>query len=247
MDRELRQELGVHPWFILSNDDDAVGLTIDLTGDAEATPRLVEGLASVMVPEVNGADLSAAPAVIGIPDGASAALAIALKPLQKVFGLRAVRVVVMAGPGIGPNNAGPDPALGLRVERETRHLLSLSDAVSCSVEAIHLPLSQQTVQRVSVTLEEGAICEGLKQVWEKETNPLASLKLPSAPDKVIHLWDGLQGPPPSLGQLPSLQVQIGRVQECPIFGFKFVITSTMRRRGTLLLAELLVKMGKIYW
>ena len=247
MGRQLTEKLTTHPWFILSDGSDPIGLTIDLSGHSQATPRIAEGIESVLVPEVNSLPLSEIPAVVGLPSAAAAALAIALQPLHEAFGLQAVRAVVMAGPGEAPNNAGPNPSLGARREREIRHLLHVAPDMRSSIDAIHLPLSQQTVQCVSVTLEQPTTCDALKQAWEREQNPLVALGLPSAVEKVVHVWDRPQGPPVSIGQHSSLHVQISRVQECPIFGFTFVVTSNICRVGALLLAELLVKAGKVYW
>ncbi len=244
MHRQLERELAVHPWFFLAKGDEPVCLAIDFSGHSKATPRIVEGAGQVIVPELNFQQLAASPLVIGLPAAPSAALAIALQPLQKAFGVKAVRAVVMSGPGLGSNNAGPNLALGVRMEQELRQVISLSSAVSCSLDAMSLALSQQTVQCVAVTLEQSATCEALTKVWEEERNALFSLGLPSALERVLLVHEG---PPNAFGQSPSLQVQISRIQDCPIFGFKFVVTSNARRVGVLLLAELLVKTGKVYW
>lgn len=247
MGRQLINELATHPWFILAQKDEPIGLTIVCRGHSEATPRIVDGAGQVIVPEVNAEQISVEPLIVGLASAPTAALAIALKPLQKAFGIKAVHSVVISGPGFGPNNARTDSALADRMMSEIKEVLALSSEVHCSIDAIGVPLSQQTVQCVSVTCEEPTSCEALKTVWKEAHNELASLHLSSVRGRTVRFWDDPQGPPVIQGQVPALDVHISRLQICPIFGYKFVVTSNASRTGILLLAEMLVKTGKVYW
>ncbi len=247
MGRQLKQELTAHPWFVLAGEDEPIGLTIVLQGHSEAIPRIVEGSGQVIIPEIYPSfePISDEPLVFGVASEPSAALAMVLQPLHAAFGLKAIRSVVMSGPGYGPNNVGPNPDLGGRIEREVREVLGLSGSTPFSIEAIGVPVSQQTVQCVSVALQKSLSCADLKQVWEERGNSLKTLNLPSAPAKSMHFSDL---PGSSITQDPFLEgVQISRLQVCPIFGFKFVVTSNVNRTRILLMAELLVKTGKIFW
>ncbi len=247
MGRQLCNELTTHPWFVLAGENEPVGLTIVCKGHSEATPRIVEGAGQVIVPEVNSKQISDESSIIGLPSAPAAALAIALKPLQDAFGIKAMRCVVLSGPGFGPNNARTDSGLAARMESEIKQILALSNGVACSIDAIGVPLSHQTVQCVSVACEQPATYDALKAIWKDSHHDLAAFNLPSVRGRALHFLDHSQGPHVAQGQLPVLDVHISRLQVCPIFGYKFVVTSSASRTGILLLAEMLVKTGKIYW
>ena len=79
------------------------------------------------------------------------------------------------------------------------------------------------------------------------------LNLPTAPGNPIHYLGEGPSPQPKLhrDRENGMAISIGRLRECPLLDYKFVILSHNTIRGAaggaLLNAELLVKKGFVFW
>jgi aspartate-semialdehyde dehydrogenase len=102
---------------------------------------------------------------------------------------------------------------------------------------------------VSVKLGKAADLEDVKRAFAEWNNPLVDLGLPSAPDPFIVVVEESNQPQPVklVEQRGGMPVWIGRIRECEVLDFKFVLLvhNTVRGAagGAILNAELLVRQG----
>jgi len=88
--------------------------------------------------------------------------------------------------------------------------------------------------------------EEIISVWKKYTSIPQQLNLPFAPKKPIHYFEKENYPQPRIHRNVEngMALSIGRLRECPIFDYKFVILSHNTIRGAagcaILNAELLI-------
>jgi aspartate-semialdehyde dehydrogenase len=196
-------------------------------------------------------------------------LALALKPLHDVFGLRQVSVVTMqavsgAGyPGLPaldilgnviPFIAGEEQKL----ESEPVKILGelkdgrISNASFCiSAQCNRVPVRDGHTECVSVQLERRASVEEVIAAWEGFSGPGEVAELPSSPASPILLSKEADRPQPirDRDKGAGMCVTVGRVRPCPVLDFKFVLLghNTLRGAagGSIHNAELLVAQGWI--
>jgi aspartate-semialdehyde dehydrogenase len=183
----------------------------------------------------------------------STGLVIALKPLLDAFGLAKLFVVTMqaisgAGyPGVSamdiydnvvPYIGGEEPKL----QKEPAKILGKLDAEAKSFIPEEFPVSAHCnrvpvidghTECVSVQFCKPATVEQVIQVLRDYRSEAQTLKLPSAPEAPIYVFDEKVNPEDFNRPQPRLDrdlgggyvVTVGRVRECPLLGFKFVLLS----------------------
>ncbi|HON55085.1 MAG TPA: aspartate-semialdehyde dehydrogenase [Bacteroidales bacterium] len=227
----------------------------------------------LMIPEVNPEHMelvrnqNRSGFIVTNPNCATIGLVMALKPLQDKFGIEAVNVVTMqAISGAGyPGVASLDildnviPFIGGEEEKvESEPLKILGKIVNGAIEEINFKISAQCnrvavidghTEAVQIKLKKRTSVEEIKKAWIEFRSVPQELNLPSAPLQPIHYFDNDKYPQPKLHRNidKGMAVSIGRLRECPLFDFKFVITSHNTVRGaaggTILIAEMMYKNG----
>ena len=207
--------------------------------------------------------------VVTNPNCSTVGLVLALKPLHDAFGIDAVHVVTMqalsgAGyPGVPSLDALGNvvPYIGGEEEKmavETRKLLGTLGAdgvapadVTVSAQCNRVPVENGHLEAVSVRLREPADALAVAEALRSWRSPLADLDLPTSPDRPVLVVDEPTAPQPrthvNLGG--GMTVTVGRIQDCPVLGVKFVVLSHNTVRGAaggaILNAELLHAKGRI--
>lgn len=232
----------------------------------------------LLVPEVNSDHLQLVKTqkygkgmIVTNPNCSTIGLVVALKPLLDKFGLEAVNVVTMqavsgAGyPGVSSldimDNVVPYIS-GEEQKMETEPLKILGSLTKEAVKPIDLKISAQCnrvpvsdghLECVSVKLKRNASKEEIISAWREFSGEAQRLKLPTAPERLIYYFDEQHYPQSKRHRDldKGMAVSIGRLRECPLFDYKFVILSHNTVRGAaggaLLIAELMLRYGLIYW
>jgi len=209
--------------------------------------------------------------IVAKPNCTVIGLALALRPLQLEFGIEAVQVVTMqalsgAGfPGV-PSLAVFDNIIPY-IPHEEEHLELEPHKVLGSLKNSHIdpypvkisstcsrvPVSDGHLQVVSVKLKEKVPKDHVKRAFKEFTPHIQEMQLPSRCKQVIHYFDEEGYPQPGLHRNleEGMAVSVGRLRECPLLDYKFVTLSHNTIRGAsggvILLAELLIKKGYIFW
>lgn len=223
----------------------------------------------LLIPEVNASELSLVKTqkfekgmIVTNPNCSTIGLCIALKPLLDNFGLEAVHVVTLqaisgAGyPGVASldilDNVIPF-ILGEEQKMETEPLKILKNDFKISAQCNRVPVTDGHLACVSVKLKNKGSKEELIKAWRTFKGEAQTLKLPSAPENPIYYFDELNLPQPKRQRDldKGMAISIGRLQECPLFDYKFVLLSHNTLRGAaggaILIAELMLRHGLIYW
>ncbi|MFA4921922.1 MAG: aspartate-semialdehyde dehydrogenase [Candidatus Neomarinimicrobiota bacterium] len=228
----------------------------------------------ILVPEVNADHLEIVKtqqngqgAIITNPNCAATGLVVALKPLLDKFGLSKVNVVTMqAISGAGyPGVASLDiidnvvPFIGGeegKLESEPQKILGnycdgriepaqFKVSASCNRVAV----TDGHMECVSVKLARKPSANEIITEWREFRGEPQRLKLPSAPANPLCYFEENNYPQPKLHRLlgDGMTVAIGRLRECPILDYKFVLLSHNTIRGAaggaILNAELFVAKG----
>jgi aspartate-semialdehyde dehydrogenase len=201
------------------------------------------------------------------PNCSTAALALALAPLERRFGIRSVIVTTLqAVSGAGYPGTPSLDILGNvvpfisgeeeKIERETRKILGRrsGDAVGLhpmgvSATTTRVPVVDGHTESVFVSLEKpadlGAVCEAFRTF----SGPPQELRLPSAPGHPVVLRDEQDRPQPRLdiNVERGMAALVGRVRPCQLMGWKFIVLGHNTIRGAagaaILNAELLQAQG----
>ena len=205
--------------------------------------------------------------IVTNPNCSTVGLVCALKPLVDTFGVSQVQVTTLqalsgAGyPGVASLDAIANviPYIGSEEEKmatEPKKLLGrLKDgrvepaSLTLSAQCNRVPVLEGHIECVSVKLEGKTDVSEVKDAFEQYASPIADLDLPSAPDRLIRVFEEENFPQPrrhaEWGK--GMNVSIGRLRPCEVLDFKFValVHNTVRGAagGALLNAELLVKKG----
>jgi aspartate-semialdehyde dehydrogenase len=195
-------------------------------------------------------------------------LVMALKPLQQAFGACKVLVTTLqaisgAGyPGL-PSYDILDNAIPFiggeeeKVETETRKMLGswsegsgFTDApIIVSAHCNRVATREGHLERASVELAREADPQEIIAAWENYTSIAQELQLPSAPAQALVYRREVDRPQTLLDRDAGrgMTVTIGRLQPCPILGYKFALLghNTIRGAagGSILNAELCVRKG----
>lgn len=207
--------------------------------------------------------------IVTNPNCSTVGLVLALKPLYDAFGIDALHVVTMqalsgAGyPGVPSLDALGNvvPYIGGEEEKmavESRKLLGTLGAdgvapadLTVSAQCHRVPVENGHLEAVSVRFRQPADAAAVAQTLRDWRSPLADLDLPTAPQRAIVVDDDPTAPQPrthvNLGG--GMTVTVGRIQDCPVLGVKFVVLSHNTVRGAaggaILNAELLHARGRI--
>ncbi len=228
----------------------------------------------LIVPEINPDHLKLVKvqkfgkgAIVTNPNCSTIGLVMALKPLADNFGIDSVNVVTMqaisgAGyPGVPSMDILDNviPFIGGEEDKmETEPRKILGTITGKKIEYAHIAVSAQCnrvsvidghTECVQVKLKKKTSKDEIIKVWNNFSAEPQKLNLPSAPEKPIIYLEGEKYPQPrmhrNLGK--GMSVAIGRLRECPLFDYKFVVLSHNTIRGaaggTILIAELMKSKG----
>lgn len=228
----------------------------------------------LLVPEINAEhlallehqDFPKGAGIITNPNCSTIGLVTALAPLRP-FGLRRLHVVTMqalSGAGaLGPgalevlDNVVPYiPGEEEKLAREPRKILGtvaggrvLPLDLVVSAQCNRVPVLDGHTECVSVELGEDVDAAAILDAWRGFAGPPEVSGLPSAPERPLLYLDDDFAPQPrkhrDIGR--GMTTTIGRLQPCPVLGWRFVCLSHNTLRGAaggaLLSAELAVARG----
>jgi aspartate-semialdehyde dehydrogenase len=227
----------------------------------------------LLIPEINPDHLDLVKtqkrsgAIVTNPNCSTIGLALALKPLQDKFGIELVNVVTMqalsgAGyPGVSSLDIIDNviPFIGGEEEKmECEPLKIMGKFQDGQIENSDFRISAQCnrvavidghTETVQVKLKKKATIEEVKNAWREFSALPQKLDLPSAPLRPVHYFEEKNYPQPKLHRNidKAMAVSVGRLRECPLFDFKFVIIfhNTIRGAagGAILNAELMKDLG----
>ncbi len=227
----------------------------------------------LLIPEVNPDHLQLLKiqkykgGIVTNPNCSTIGLALALKPLQDNFGIDSINVVTMqAVSGAGyPGLASLDiidnviPYIGGEENKmESEPLKIFGKFNSNRIEFADFKISAQCnrvavidghTECVQVKLKTKPDKDEIIKIWQEFKSEPQKLNLPSAPkNPIVYLYEE-KYPQPKIHRNieQGMATSIGRLRECPIFDYKFVILSHNTIRGaaggTILIAELMKAKG----
>ena len=225
----------------------------------------------LIIPEVNHEHLklinNKSGAILTNPNCSTIGLTLALKPLEDAFGVEAVNVVTMQAVSGGGYPGVPSMDIfdnvipfisGEEEKMKTEPLKILGKYSKNSIEFAKIKISAQCnrvsvidghLENVQIKFVKKPKKEDIIKVWKNFNSVPQKLALPSAPKNPIYYFEEDHLPQPRLNRNleNGMAVSIGRLRECEIFDFKFVVLSHNTVRGaaggTLLTAELLKAQG----
>lgn len=209
--------------------------------------------------------------IIAKPNCAVIGLCLALRPLQLEFGVEAVNVVTMqaisgAGyPGV-PSMAITDNIIPFiageedRLVEEPPKIFGSCNMgkitpypITVSPTATRVPVTDGHMEVVSVKLKQKVTLEQIKRAWNEFSPAIDSYHLPSSCKKSLYYFEENEFPQPRLHRdlERGMAVSLGRLRPDPLLDYKFVclLHNTIRGAagGAILIAELLVNNGHVFW
>lgn len=225
----------------------------------------------LLIPEVNPDHLKLIKfqkynggAIVTNPNCSTIGLVLALKPLHDMFGIRDVNVVTLqalsgAGyPGVSSLDIIDNvvPFIGgeeEKIESEPKKLLGSLSATGIKLSKINISAQTNRVavkdghlETVQINLKKKTSIEEIIKTWTHYTSIPQKLKLHSAPAKPIHYLHEKNYPQPRLHRDidKGMAAVVGRLRECNLFDYKFVVLSHNTVRGAaggaILCAELMI-------
>ena len=232
----------------------------------------------LVVPEVNANHLDLIEAqswrkesggyIVTNPNCSAIGLVLALKPLEQRFGIESIFVSTMqAVSGAGYPGVSSLDILGnvipfIKNEEEKlqeevakllgrnagNHIAMLEAKVSAHCNRV--AVEDGHTECVSIKFRKPATREDILAAWS-EFNPLHGQHLPTAPDQPIEFDESPDRPQPRLDRMrgAGMAATVGRLRECPLLDWKFVVLSHNTIRGAagaaVLNAEVLARLGKL--
>lgn len=228
----------------------------------------------LLVPEINSEHLKLIQhqhfgqgAIITNPNCSVIGITMALKPLLDKWGIEAVNVVTLqalsgAGyPGVPsmdildnviPYISGEEA----KVEQEPLKIMGTCHEkkivpypMHLSAQCTRVSVADGHLACVSVKLKKKAKANEIIAAWREFEGEPQCLKLPMAPKHPIIYLEDERHPQPKLHRTleGGMAVSVGRLRECPLFDWKFIILSHNTIRGAagcaILNAELMAKKG----
>ncbi|MEE9430941.1 MAG: aspartate-semialdehyde dehydrogenase [Melioribacteraceae bacterium] len=225
----------------------------------------------LVIPEVNHEHLrllkKGKGSIITNPNCSTIGMVLALKPLFDEFGIEQLNVVTMQAisgggyPGVSSMDILDNVVPFIDGEEEklkTEPLKIFGKVKNDEIENAQINISAQCnrvsvidghLENVQIKFRTKPTKENIIKVWNSFTSLPQTLDLPSAPKKPIHYFEEDHLPQPRINRNleNGMAVSVGRLRECEIFDFKFVVLSHNTIRGaaggTLLIAELLKAQG----
>lgn len=229
----------------------------------------------LIIPEVNPDHLNmikyqnyGSGAIITNPNCSTIGLVLALKPIHESFGIESLNVVTLqaisgAGyPGLPsmdiidnsiPFIGGEEP----KMEKEPLKILGKINSkgqvdfanIKISAQCNRVAVNDGHLECVQVELKNKPSIEEMINSWVNFKAEPQTLNLPSAPKQPIYYFNEDKYPQPKIHRNleNGMAAAVGRLRECPIFDYKFVVLSHNTVRGaaggTILIAELLHAKG----
>ncbi|MFZ1291800.1 MAG: aspartate-semialdehyde dehydrogenase [Melioribacteraceae bacterium] len=225
----------------------------------------------LIIPEVNPEHLDLIKnkngAIVTNPNCSTIGLVLALKPLHDAFGIETVNVVTMQAVSGGGYPGVPSMDIldnvipyisGEEEKMKTEPLKILGKINGSEIDFTKINISAQCnrvsvidghLENVQIKFSKKPTKEEILKVWNEFKSLPQNLNLPSAPKIPIYYFDENHLPQPRLNRNleNGMAVSVGRLRECEIFDFKFVVLSHNTIRGaaggTLLIAELMKAQG----
>jgi len=232
----------------------------------------------LVVPEVNASHLplietqswrrESGGYIVTNPNCSAIGLVLALKPLEERFGIESLFVSTMqavsgAGyPGVPsldimgnvvPFIKNEEEKMQEEVGKLLGHLSGDSVAMldaKLSAHCNRVPVEDGHTECVSIKFRRKATREEILAAWS-EFAPLRGEGLPTAPELPVEFDAAVDRPQPRLDRMRGhgMAATVGRLRECPLLDWKFVVLSHNTIRGAagaaLLNAEVLARMGKL--
>ena len=247
---------------------EAGALVVSNTACHRMDPRV-----PLLVPEVNSDHLELLKhqpfegGIIAGPNCSTVGLALALAPLHEAFGVRRVHAVTLqalSGAGVGLIHGMEEPGNLLphidgeeeKMSRETAKILGrLEDDhivhadLAVSAQCNRVFVQDGHTECVSLELARSVSREEILGAWAEFSAEPQRLELWSAPGRPVHYLSDECAPQPLLHREldKGMACVVGRLQECPVLGWKFVCLSHNTLRGAaggaLLAAELACAKG----
>jgi aspartate-semialdehyde dehydrogenase len=201
------------------------------------------------------------------PNCCAIGLVLALKPFEARFGIESLFVSTMqAVSGAGyPGVASLDilgnvvPYIKNEEEKLQEEIVKLLGQLGrggiqmldakLSAHCNRVAVEDGHMECVSIKLRSKATREQILAAWG-EFSPLANQKLPSAPDQPVEFDPSVDRPQPRLDRMRGhgMASTVGRLRECNLLDWKFVVLSHNTIRGAagaaILNAEVLARLGK---
>ncbi len=239
--------------------------------------RMVEDV-PLVIPEVNADHLQMIETqawrresggyIVTNPNCSAIGLVLALKPLEERFGIESLFVSTMqAVSGAGYPGVPSLDILGNvvpfikneeeKMQEEVGKLLgrlrgssvAMLDA-KVSAHCNRVAVEDGHTECVSIKLRKKATREEILAAWS-EFAPLRGEGLPTAPEAPVEFDEAVDRPQPRLDRMrgQGMAATVGRLRECALLDWKFVVLSHNTIRGAagaaLLNAEVLARMGKL--
>jgi aspartate-semialdehyde dehydrogenase len=232
----------------------------------------------LVVPEVNAGHLDLIETqawrrdnggyIVTNPNCSAIGLVLALKPLEERFGIESMFVSTMqAVSGAGYPGVPSLDILGNvvpfikneeeKMQEEVGKLLGnvrgdhveMLDA-KVSAHCNRVPVEDGHTECVSIKFKKKATREEILAAWS-EFAPLRGQHLPTAPEQPVEFDAAVDRPQPRLDRMRGhgMAATVGRLRECPLLDWKFVVLSHNTIRGAagaaLLNAEILARTGRL--
>jgi len=206
--------------------------------------------------------------IVTNPNCSAIGLVLALKPLEEKFGIESLFVSTMqAVSGAGYPGVASLDILGNvvpfikneeeKLQEEVGKLLGerkgakieLLDA-KVSAHCNRVAVEDGHTECVSIKLKKKATREEIIAAWS-EFLPLQGQHLPTAPEQPVEYDEGVDRPQPRLDRMRGhgMTATVGRLRECTLLDWKFVVLSHNTIRGAagaaVLNAEVLALLGKL--
>jgi aspartate-semialdehyde dehydrogenase len=206
--------------------------------------------------------------IVTNPNCSAIGLVLALKPLEERFGIDSLFVSTMqavsgAGyPGVASldilGNVVPfikneeeklQEEVGKLLGRLAGRKIELLDA-KVSAHCNRVAVEDGHTECVSIKFKKKATREEILAAWN-EFLPLQGLHLPTAPDQPVEFDAAVDRPQPRLDRMRGrgMAATVGRLRECNLLDWKFVVLSHNTIRGAagaaVLNAEVLALLGKL--
>ncbi|MGD0797396.1 MAG: aspartate-semialdehyde dehydrogenase [Acidobacteriaceae bacterium] len=206
--------------------------------------------------------------IVTNPNCCAIGLVLALKPLEERFGIESLFVSTMqAVSGAGYPGVASLDILGNvipyikneeeKLQEEVGKVLGRLDGgrvaildAKLSAHCNRVPVEDGHMECVSIKLRRKATRDELLAAWA-EFAPLAGQRLPGAPDQPVEYDASPDRPQPRLDRMrgAGMAATVGRLRECNLLDWKFVVLSHNTIRGAagaaVLNAEVLARLGKL--
>lgn len=228
----------------------------------------------LLIPEINSDHLKLMQhqsfdqgAIITNPNCSVIGITMALKPLLDTWGIEAVNVVTLQAlsgsgyPGVPsmdildnviPYIAGEEA----KIEKEPLKIMGtyhekkiIPYPMHLSAQCTRVSVTDGHLACISVKLKKKANANAIITSWREFEGEPQRLKLPIAPKNPIIYLEDERHPQPKLHRTleSGMAVSIGRLRECPLLDWKFIVLSHNTIRGAvgcaILNAELMAKKG----